>query len=81
MKKGQLIQEMLLELSKTNADIQAIRSRLEGATLTDDQQILRNYRYLIEAKGQKVELEKMLVEEYTVEFSLTQLWEDIKKAN
>jgi len=81
MQKGQLIQEMLIELSKTNKDIQSLRARLEGGSLNDDQQILRNYRYLIEAKAQRAELEKMLVEEYSVEFSLIKLWEDIKKAN
>ncbi|MGY4385674.1 putative amino acid-binding ACT domain protein [Pedobacter sp. UYP24] len=81
MQKKQLIQEMLVELSKTNKDIKSLRSRLEAGKLKDDQQILRNYRFLIQAIEHKAELEKMLVEEYSVEFSLVKLWEDVKKAN
>ena len=80
MQKEKLIQETLKELFQINEDIDALRSRLESGLL-DDNQILINYKYLIQAIEMKNELTEMLTMEFGVEASLVELWQDIKKAN
>lgn len=80
MNKEQLVKEMLQELSSINRDITALRARLESG-LTDDNQILINYKVLRQAIVLKDELIYMLAEQCEAEIGLVKLWQTIQQAN